>query len=115
MVDVPSSDRYSIGCILFRKELWAEIADGGTDDEGLLHGYCRRTGSRIVCAQSAPFVHLAYYSQREENRDIVSKARELYQERLNLGFPISLRATRELEIEGRLRWMEGRSFKNRPT
>ena len=106
---VPSHDRYSIGCILLRKELWSKIDDGGADDEAMLHSYCRRTGARIICAQSVPFVHLAYFVQREENRDIVEQAREKFQTWLRLSYPIALRASRELEIESRLRWIEGQT------
>ena len=105
--DVPYEERYSIGCILFHRTLWTEIDDGSTDDEHMLHQYCRRTGARIVCAQSVPFVHLAYYSQREENRDIVPRARALYEKRLGLRWPIAMRVSRELEIEARLRYLEG--------
>jgi len=60
-----------------------------------------------LCAQSVPFVHLAYYSQREENRDIVPRARALYEKRLGLRWPIAMRVSRELEIEARLRYLEG--------
>jgi hypothetical protein len=109
-VEVPNQDRYSIGCILFRKELWAQIDDGGRDDEHMLQQYCKRTKHRIVCARSVPFVHLAYYSQREENRDIVEEARELYEERLGHPFPIGMRKTRLLEIEARLRWLDDHSL-----
>jgi len=105
--DISVADRYSIGCILFRKELWGLIDDGGDDDEHMFHQYCQTTGSRIVCARSVPFVHIAYFSQRDENRDIVPKARAVYEDYLNLPWPIAMRATRELEIEARLRWMEG--------
>ena len=113
---VPSEDRYSIGCILFRKELWYKIDNGGTDDEAMFHEYCHRTGARIVCIQSVPFVHNAYFSQREENRDIVGRIRDVYFRWLNLTFPIGLKASRELEIESRLRWIEGqRDFGKMPT
>lgn len=106
-VEVPNQERYSIGCILFRKELWQLIDDGGADDEHMLHQYCKRTDERIICARSVPFVHLAYFTQREENRDIVEMARKLYEPRLYHPFPIALRASRLLEIEARLRWMDG--------
>jgi hypothetical protein len=107
---IPSGERYSIGCILFRKELWAKIDDGGTDDEHMLHQYCRARQSSILCARSVPFVHFAYFSQREENRDIVPRARELYEKRLNLPYPIAMRTSREFEIEARLRWLEGQGL-----
>lgn len=108
--EVPNADRYSIGCILFRKELWNSIGDGGTDDEHMWHQYAKRTNARIVCARSVPFVHLAYFSQREENRDITEMARSVYQSRLGHPFPIAMYASRLLEIEARLRWLEGQRF-----
>lgn len=106
ITEIPSLERYSIGCIMFERKLWNEIDNGGSDDEAMMHGYCRSTRSRILCSRSVPFVHLAYYSQRQENRDIVSKARDIYSRRLNLKFPIGVHETRELEIEARLRWLE---------
>lgn len=104
--DVPSESRYSIGCILFRKPLWNMIDDGGQDDEHMMHMYCAQHQLRIVCARSVPFVHIAYFSQREENRDIVDAAHALYGARLGHPFPISLYEGREREIEARLRWLE---------
>ncbi len=112
--EVPNHERYSIGCILFRKELWARIDDGGSDDEHMLHQYCKRTNQRIVCARSVPFVHLAYFSQREENRDIVETARQVYEPRLGHPFPIAMRASRLLEIEARLRWLDGQGLGSAP-
>lgn len=112
---IPYADRYSIGCIFFRKNLWELFDSGGFDDEGMLQDYCRRTQARILCARSAPFVHLSYFSQREENRDLISKARDFYQKRLKHPFPISLHSDRLIEIECRLRWLEGqRNFANPP-
>lgn len=110
-VEIPNQDRYSIGCILFHRDLWPLLDnDGGDDDEGMMQAHCRRTNERIVCARSVPFVHLAYYTQREENRDIVETARGVYEARLNHPFPIAMRASRLLEIEARLRWMEARGL-----
>lgn len=105
-VEVPSGERYSIGCILFRKELWSRIDAGGSDDEHMMHQYCKKNGLKIFCQRSVPFSHMAYFVQREENRDIVAAARELYQDRLGLPYPIALHKSRELEIEARLRWLE---------
>ncbi len=103
---IPSEDRYSIGCIMFRKPLWNAINDGGTDDEHMMHMHCRKRNLMIICERSIPFIHIAYFSQREENRDIVEKAKAVYAERLQLPFPIGLRQSRQLEIEARLRWLE---------
>lgn len=106
--DVPSEERYSIGCIFFKKELWTEVDDGGSDDEHMFHKYCREKKARIICTRSVPFVHLAYFSQREENRDIIPKVRQVYEQRLGLPWPIALHVTRELEIEARLRYLQNR-------
>jgi hypothetical protein len=105
---IPYQDRYSIGCIFFKKQLWSDIYDGGTDDEHMLHQYCRTKKAHPVCARSVPFVHMAYFSQRSENRDIVESVKKIYDKWLALPWPIGLHATRELEIEERLRWLEGR-------
>ncbi|KXO74292.1 hypothetical protein [Brucella anthropi] len=104
--EVPSQERYSIGCILFRKDFWSAINDGGRDDEHMMHQYCKKKNLLIFCQRSVPFAHMAYFVQREENRDIVEAAQKVYQERLSLPYPISLRKTRALEIEARLRWIE---------
>jgi hypothetical protein len=106
--DVPAQSRYSIGCILFRKSLWAAIDDGGHDDEHMMHVYCERNDLRIVCVRRVPFVHLAFFTQREENRDIVDAAHALYGPRLGHPFPLALYAGRERENEARLRWLEER-------
>jgi hypothetical protein len=105
-VAVPGAERYSINCILFRRELWGTIADGSNDDEHMLHEHCRRTGARIVCARSVPFVHMAYFTQREENRDLVEVTRKVYEPRLGHPFPIAACASRQLDLEARLRWLE---------
>ena len=107
--EIPGEERYSIGCILFRRTLWAAVDDGGHDDEHMLHQHCRRTGDRIVCARSVPFVHLAYFTHREENRDLIDPIRAVYEPRLRHPFPIAGRRDRLREIESRLRWMESRS------
>jgi hypothetical protein len=104
---VPAGERYSIGCILFRRALWNQISDGSRDDEGMLHRHCATHGLRIVCARSVPFVHLAYFMQREENRDVIEALRAVYEPRLGHPFPIAMRQTRLLEIESRLRRLEG--------
>jgi hypothetical protein len=108
--EVPASRRYSIGCILFRKALWATIGSGKADDEGMMFEYCARNDMHIRSRRSIPFVHLAYFSQREENRDITESARNVYGPRLGHPFPISLRSSRSLEIEARLRWLETRAI-----
>jgi hypothetical protein len=112
--EIPNQDRYSIGCILFRKQLWALIDNGGIDDEHMLHQYCKQNNERIVCVRSVPFVHMSYFSQREENRDLVELARMVYEPRLKHPFPIATRSSRLLEIEARLRWLEGQGQGSAP-
>jgi hypothetical protein len=107
---VDHNERYSIGALLFRKQLWNDIVEvaQSSDDEHLFHLYCKTNQKRIVCQMSIPFVHFAYFSQRFENRDIVPRAREVYQNFTKVNYPIALITDRLLEIEARLRFMEKR-------
>ena len=104
--EVSAAHRYSIGCILFESSLWSKIKDDSGDDEAMMLRYCKKNNLKIGARRSIPFVHMAYFSQREENRDIVESARNFYQERLGHPFPIGLRQSRLLELESRLRWLE---------
>lgn len=110
---IPSQDRYSIGGILFSRSLWSEISDGSNDDENMLHKFCSSNDKKIVCVRNVPFVHLTYFSQREENRDILPKCLSVYSERCGHTFPVGLYQDRLNEIEARLRWMEKRGLKYR--
>lgn len=105
-VPVPGGERYSINCMLFQPALWRRIDDGSGDDEHMLHQHCLRTGERIACVRSVPFVHVAYFPQREENRDLVATIRGVYEPRLGHPFPVAVYRSRALELEARLRWME---------
>lgn len=105
-IEISVAHRYSIGCILFESSLWPKIRDESGDDEAMMLRYCRQNDLKIISRRSIPFVHMAYFTQREENRDIVETARNLYQERLGHPFPIGLRQSRLLELESRLRWLE---------
>ena len=108
--ELPPNERFSINCILFRRDLWGRIADGDhADDEQLLHQYCQQRQARIICATGTSFIHLAYFTQREENRDLLPRIRAVFQERLGLPHPIALRSDRLLEIEARLKWRPKRA------
>ena len=107
-VELNNADRYSINCMLFRKELWQTVADGGLDDEHLLHKYCLLNNKKIIADLSIPMIHLAFNVQREENRDLVPVIRAFYTNYLGLEFPISMCENREIEIENRLRYIEER-------
>ncbi len=103
---VDSEERYSIGCLLFRRELWAGMDDGTNDDEEMIYRHCRDQGLKIVCARSVPFVHLTYYPQKDELRDVVRAARDLYASRGKFRHTIQSKPSQLDEIESRLRYIE---------
>ena len=105
-VEVNAKERYSINCMLFEKSLWDDIGDGGTDDEHMLHVYCLLKRKRIFANLAVPMIHIAFYSQREEVRDMLPQIRNVFTDFLALPFPISLCNDRLREIENRLRFME---------
>lgn len=103
---IPEKDRFSINCILFEPNFWEAVDTGGSDDEGMIHKYCANHNKRIVCVRSVPFVHLSYFSQREELRETITQAKEIYADHLKLPFPIGIHSDRSAELEARLRWIE---------
>lgn len=103
---IPESDRFSINCILFEPKFWSEVDSGGTDDEGMIHKFCAKNSRKIVCNRSIPFVHLSYFSQREELRDLIWEAKRFYSDWLELPFPIGMYTDRSFELDARLRWLE---------
>jgi hypothetical protein len=104
------SKRYSINCILFNKDYWSLIeapdSEFPTDDEFLSEQYCRDNKMIIMVRLSVPLVHLFFFTQREENKDLVDIFRTVYSEWLGLPYPISIQSNRLLEIESRLRSLE---------
>ena len=52
------------------------------------------------------FVHINFYTQREENKFLIPKIREVYEKYWNLPFPISICSIKEYELENRLRDLE---------
>ncbi len=107
--EVNAKERYSINCMLFNKKMWSEISDGRTDDEQLWHEYCLFKGKKIYADLSIPMIHIAFYSQREEIRDMIPAIRNFYREYLSLPFPISLCDNKLVDIENRIRYMETRT------
>lgn len=106
ITEINPKDRYSINCILFNKKLWEDISDGRADDEGMLHAYCMLKEKRIFADLSVPMVHIAFFSQREELRDMIAQIRDVYTKFLALPFPIAICTDRLIEIENRLRFLE---------
>lgn len=115
--ELDARERYSINCLLFHKKLWEDISDGRADDEGMLHAYCMLNRKKIIADLSIPMVHLAFYSQREELRDMFSQIRDVYTDYLSLPFPIAMCNDRMIDVENRLRYLENNSYvkiKNTP-
>lgn len=106
--NVDETKRYSINVIFFKKELWSDIDIGSFDDEHMFREYCRRNNKKIIADLSDPFVHICFYTQREENRDLMPKFRSVYEKWLKLPYPISICPNKEYENENRLRFLEGK-------
>lgn len=104
--EINVSERYSINCIFFKKELWNEIGDGGNDDELMVQKYCLKNNKIAVANLSIPMCHLFFYTQRKENKDLLPKFREVYEGWCALNYPISVIQNKEDAIEDRLRYLE---------
>jgi hypothetical protein len=110
-VEFNAEDRYSINCMLFKKSFWNEMQEvtfSFRDDEALSHAYCREHNKKIIACLSIPFVHLFFFSQREENKDLLPKIRNLYQHWLKIPYPISMCPFKEYENENRMRFIESK-------
>ena len=107
--EVNNKERYSINCMLFAKNLWNVIYDGGNDDEHMCHAYCLKFNKKIIADLSIPMVHLFFFSQRNECRDLIEEIRSIYTEYLKLNFPIAICNNRLIEIENRIRFLEAQN------
>jgi len=105
-VEFNAKERYSINCMIFRKQYWNDIFMGDSDDEYSSQMYCKENNKKIVVRLSVPFVHLFFFTQRDENKDLLPLIRECYQNWLDLPFPVSLCPLKEYENENRLRFLE---------
>lgn len=99
-------ERYSINCMLFKKDDWFAIDNGGNDDELMWQQYCIKFNKNIVANLEVPMCHLFFFTQRFENKDLMDKFREVYSKWLDLPFPISLNENRVIENEARLKFLE---------
>lgn len=111
--EVNNKERYSINCLLFDKKLWTDelsnVEEDCVDDEHLLHAYCLKHNKRIVANLSIPMIHLFFFSQRNECKDMIDELRDFYSKYFNLPFPITICSNRLIEIENRLRYLEQNS------
>lgn len=101
-------ERYSINCMLFEKNDWEKINDGGDDDELMWQKFCIRNQKRIVADLEVPMCHLFFFTQRFENKDLIDRFRSVYKDWLNLPFPIALNEDRLVENEARLKFLENK-------
>lgn len=98
--------RYSINCMFFEKSYWDILDDGTNDDERAVHKSALEQKLVLIACQSIPFVHLFFFSQRDENKDLLNSIRNYYQKRLNVSYPISITQDKIFELENRIRYME---------
>lgn len=102
--------RYSINCMLFAKKYWFDIENKELefpdDDEYLSEQYCKLQGKSVAVNLAIPFVHLYFFIQREENRDMINDFRAVYEKWLNHPFPIAVQTDKAFENEARLRFIE---------
>ena len=68
--------------------------------------YCYHYNKKIIANLAVPMIHLFFFTQRFENKDLLPKIREVYTEYTSLPFPISLCSNKELELERRLQFIE---------
>ena len=72
----------------------------------MLQKYCLKNNKKIIANLRIPLCHLFFYTQRNENKDMVQQFRDCYTKFLNLPFPISICSDRTIELENRIRFME---------
>jgi len=115
---LPSEVRYSIGCIMFDKISWSLIKmsrleriydwESPDSDEYLWHYYAKANHLVLPVDLSVPMVHIHFFSQRDENRDLIPAFQKVYQEWLQLPYPIAINADKATENENRLRYLESK-------
>ena len=83
------------------------MLDNGTnDDESTVHETAIKNDLKLIACQSIPFVHLFFFSQRDENKDLLEIIRSYYQKRLNINYPIAVTSDKNYELENRIRYLE---------
>lgn len=70
--------RYSINVMLFHRDLWAEMGDGGTDDEQMVNLYSGKNDLDIIVRRDVPFVHLYFGPQKPFLIDMMRSIRDVY-------------------------------------
>ena len=105
--EVDNNERYSINCMLFEKSFWSDVyIERENDDEHMCHMYCSNFNKKIIANLNVPMIHLFFFSQRSECKDMLEDIRNIYIDFLKLNFPISICTNRLIELENRLRFLE---------
>lgn len=72
----------------------------------MCHMYCSNFNKKIIANLNVPMIHLFFFSQRSECKDMLEDIRNIYIDFLKLNFPISICTNRLIELENRLRFLE---------
>lgn len=114
--EIDNGKRYSINCMLFKKEFWNKICEKtdrrDADDEHLCFLYSYNNDKKIISNLKVPLVHLFFFTQREENKDLIPVIRDYYSKVIKAPYPISICENKEYENENRLRFLENAINKN---
>ena len=79
---------------------------GDYDDKHDCLIYCYNNDKKIISALNVPLVHLFFFTQREENKDLIPIIRDYYSKVINAPYPIAICEDKQLENENRLRHLE---------
>ena len=66
--------------------------------------YCYNNGKKIISALNVPLVHLFFFTQREENKDLIPTIRDYYSKVIDSPYPIAI--CEDKLLENRLRYLE---------
>lgn len=98
------------GILLLKKEFWNNIYDKydklNEDDENNCLMYCYNNDKKIISVLDVPLVHLFFFTQREENKDLIHIIRYYYSKVIYSPYSIAICESKELENENRLRYLE---------
>lgn len=102
--------RYSINVMLFKKEYWDDIYNEdvkpSNDDELLSEQYCKKNHKKVVVDLSNPFVHLAFFSQKDEMRSMMPEIRVVYEDYLQHSYSIAIQPDKLTIMEDRMRYID---------
>ena len=68
--------------------------------------YCYNNDKKIISVLDVPLVHLFFFTQREENKDLILTIRDYYSKVIDSPYSIAICEDKLLENENRLRYLE---------